>query len=90
MELRITAGTRIGWWKPPFTCVGFYTGLDLGFHLPGTLITQDLNEGTLTFRVGVLFRSDLNRNQQLETILILENKVDEMFEYDDWEIIYAV
>ncbi len=86
MELRITAGTRIGWWGPSFNCVGIYTGPDLGSHLPGTELKQELNEGTLTFKVGVLLRSDLNIAQRFETILILENKIDEMFEYEDWEM----
>jgi len=41
-------------------------------------------EGTLKFRVGVLFRPDLG-GKRLETILILETYIEEMFEYEDWE-----
>lgn len=85
MELRITAGIRIGWWDPPFRCVGFYTGPDLGSHPPGTLITQELEEGALTATVGVLLRSDLNIFQCQETILIIRNHIEEMFDYTDWE-----
>ena len=84
--MRITAGIRIGWWGPAFKCVGIYTGPDLGYHLPGALLQQELTEGTLTFKVGVLFRSDMHVSQRLEPILILQNQVEEMFEYEDWEV----
>ena len=89
--MRITAGLRIGFWKPgkwgdtPFNCVGHYTGPDLGDHLPGSSLNQELLEGTLKFRVGVLFRPDLGRKQRLETVLILQEYIKEMFEYEDWE-----
>lgn len=91
-DMRITAGLRVGFWNPkpqrgtePFTCKGIYTGPDLGNRLPGSKLKQELMEGTLNFRVGVLFRPDLGRKQCLETILILENWIPEMFEYEDWE-----
>ena len=41
-------------------------------------------EGTLEFSVGVLFRPDLGKRQKLETILILNNWIPEMFTYEDW------
>lgn len=84
-------GLRIGWWKPgkyhrePFLCLGHYTGENIGDHVVGTLITQKLMDGELTFRTGVLFRPDLGRKDRLETILILDNYVEEMWEYDSWE-----
>lgn len=91
-DMRITAGLRVGFWNPspkwgetPFTCKGIYTGPDLGRRLPGARLQQELMEGTLHFRVGVLFRPDLGKKQCLETILILENWIPEMFEYEDWE-----
>lgn len=89
--LRITAGLRIGYWVPgkyhrePFSCVGHYNGPDLGDHISGSRLKQELMEGTLEFDVGVLFRPDLGRKQCLETILIIRNYIPEMFEYEDWE-----
>jgi len=91
-SMRVTAGLRIGFWNPtnymgngsPFTPKGYYTGPDLGEHLPGSKLEQPLMEGTLVFRVGVLFRPDLGKRQQLETILILETWIPEMFDYEDW------
>jgi len=91
-SMRISAGLRVGFWKQnnnhfdgsPFVPKGYYTGPDLGEHIPGTKLEQKLMEGTLTFSVGVLFRPDLNVRQRLETILILENWIPEMFEYEDW------
>lgn len=88
--MNISAGLRIGFWnqnnreRAPFTPKGYYTGPDLGEHLPGSKLEQPLMEGVLKFRVGVLFRPDLGKRQQLETILILENYIPEMFEYEDW------
>lgn len=92
-EMRVTAGLRVGFWHPganargkeAFTCKGIYQGPDLGEQLPGKRLEQELMEGTLKLRVGVLFRPDLGKNQRLETILILENWIPEMFEYEDWE-----
>lgn len=91
--VRVTAGLRVGFWDQngtqwnggPFKPKGYYNGPELGDHIPGTLLEQQLMEGTLRFRVGVLFRPDLNVNQRLETILILENWIPEMFDYQDWE-----
>ena len=70
-----------------FSCIGHYSGASLGDQLPGARLQQELMEGTLKFRVGVLFRPDLGKSQRLETILILENYVEEMFEYEDWEVV---
>ena len=91
--VRVAAGLRVGFWDQngtqwnggPFKPKGYYNGPPLGDHIPGTLLEQQLMEGTLRFRVGVLFRPDLNVKQRLETILILENWIPEMFEYQDWE-----
>lgn len=91
--VRITAGLRVGFWDPtqtqftggPFTPIGYYTGPDLGDHIPSTRLQQNLMEGALIFRVGVLFRPDLGRKQSLETVLILENYIEDMFDYEDWE-----
>ena len=90
--VRVTAGLRVGFWYPnnnhfegsPFKPKGFYTGPDLGDHIPGARLEQLLMEGVLIFRVGMLFRPDLGKRQRLETILILENWIPEMFEYEDW------
>lgn len=91
-NVRIASGLRVGFWEPnpawnktPFTCVGHYNGPSLGDQLPGWRGQQELIEGTLKFRVGVLFRPDLGKRQRLETILILETYIEEMFEYEDWE-----
>lgn len=93
-QLRISAGLRVGFWNHtatpwtggPFKPKGFYTGPDLGHHLPGSRLQQNLIEDTLLFRVGVLFRPDLGKYQRLETILILENWIPEMFDYEDWSL----
>ena len=92
-RVKITAGLRVGFWDPtqtqftggPFTPVGYYTGPDLGDQIPGYRFQQKLIEGDLIFRVGVLFRPDLGKRQRLETILILENYIEDMFDYEDWE-----
>lgn len=88
----VHAGLRIGFWTPspvwgetPFNCVGYYQGPALGDRIPGEKLKQELMEGTLEFKVGVLFRPDLGRKLRLETILILETYIPEMFEYEDWE-----
>lgn len=90
--MKVHAGLRIGFWNPkpmfghsPFTFAGYYTGPDLGDHVPGHVFEQQLMEGTVRFRLGVLFRHDLAKNQKLETILILVDYKDEMWEYDTWE-----
>jgi hypothetical protein len=91
-KVNISAGLRVGFWnsspgygKTPFDCVGHYSGPPLGDRIPGTSLEQKLMEGTLRFRVGVLFRPDLGKRQCLETILILQTYIPEMFEYEDWE-----
>ena len=94
-KLRITHGVRTGFWDTsspdgPFVAKGYYTGPDLGELIPGCILQQELVEGTLCFRVGVLFRPDLNRRQRLETILVLQNWIPEMFEYEDWSEEIAV
>lgn len=96
--VRITPGTRVGFWydryhavpleekhKHAFQAKGIYTGPDLGDHLIGTVLSQPLMEGELRFSVGVLFRPDRGKHQKLETILILENWIPEMFQYEHWE-----
>ena len=93
--MRITSGVRVGFWKPnnymgdgsPFTPKGVYTGPDMGDLIPGQKITQELAEGELKARVGVLFRPDLGKRQKLETILILETWIPEMFDYEHWEAV---
>lgn len=92
LSVRITAGIRIGWWKPtgewkgnPFRCEGFYYGPDLGDLIPGKKITWPLIDGELALSVGVLFRPDLGKRQRLETILIIDNYVEEMWDYDDFQ-----
>jgi len=90
--MRIVAGLRVGFWDQKatqwtggaFKSKGYYNGPNLGDHVPGVRLEQKLMEGSLFFRVGVLFRPDLGKNQRLETILILENFIPEMFEYEDW------
>ena len=93
-RMRVSAGLRAGFWNPspgwgstPFTPKGIYMGPDLGDKIPGEKLHQKLMEGDLYFRVGVLFRPDLNTKQKLETILILESWIPEMFEYEDWEAV---
>ena len=93
-NVNISAGLRIGFWNPspaygdvPFNCVGHYSGPPLGDRIPGASLQQELMEGTLKFRVGVLFRPDLGKHQCLETILILQTYIPEMFEYEDWEAV---
>jgi hypothetical protein len=90
--INISDGLLVGFWsqypeefRKPFTCVGHYNGPTLGDRLPGWRGQQELMEGTLKFRVGVLFRPDLGKYNRLETIIILENHIEEMFEYEDWE-----
>ena len=90
-KVNVTAGLRVGFWRPgrwgetPFQCVGHYSGNPLGNRIPGETFSQELMEGTLKFKVGVLFRPDLGRKQRLETILIIEQFIPEMFEYEDWD-----
>jgi len=91
-NMRITAGLRVGFWRggmkfdheQAFQPKGYYSGPDLGSHIPGAKLEQPLMEGVLKFHVGVLFRPDLGKRQRLETILILENWIPEMFDYEHW------
>ena len=91
--MRITAGLRVGWWEPgieggPFLCVGFYTGPDIGDWIAGQALEQELPDGqTVRFKVGVLFRKDLNKAQRLETILMLDAAPQSMWDYDTWEAV---
>lgn len=98
MAVRITSGLRVGFWDPgphygpfaerhsqAFRCMGIYVGPDLGDHVIGSKLEQQLMEGVVRFSVGVLFRPDLNKRQRLETILILEKYIPEMFNYEHWE-----
>ena len=86
------SGMRIGFWDPHpvkrsecFRAVGVYNGPDLGDIIPGSSFEQELMEGTLKFKFGVLFRPDLGKRQSLEPILIIMKYVPEMFEYDNWD-----
>lgn len=90
--MRVHAGLRIGWWdenagfwKNAFRQAGVYVGPDIGDHLIGTMLRVPLDEGELRFQVTVLFRPDRGKRQRLETVLIFDNYVPEMWEYDDWE-----
>lgn len=91
--MRVVAGTRIGFWNNnatkwdgnAFIPKGYYRGEICGDFIPGTVLEQHLEEGVVRFRVGVLFRPDLNKNQRLETILIFETYVPEMWRYNDWD-----
>ena len=90
-KVDIIPGLRIGWWRPgwqktPFTELGTYIGPPLGYHIIGTTLEQKLIEGNLKFRIGVLFRPDRGPRQNLETVLIVENYVPEMWDYNEsWE-----
>lgn len=90
--MRVTTGLRVGFWNPnpperykPFRPMGVYVGPDLGDHIPGAKLVQPLMEGELQLRVGVLFRPDLGKHQKLETILIIDKYIPEMFNYEHWE-----
>jgi hypothetical protein len=82
--MRIVKGTRCGFWGPPFECVGWWTGPDIVGSLHQEM-HQELDEGLLTFKIGMLFRHDLGKDQKFEVILILENFIPEMFEYQTWD-----
>lgn len=90
--VKVCPGLRVGTWEPntyrgkPFTHMGFYAGPDLGDRIPGEAMEQNLMEGLLRFRVGVLFRPDLGKWQKLETILILNTYFPEMWEYETWQL----
>jgi hypothetical protein len=90
--MRVVPGTRIGYWKPnmgtwkqAFKPIGVFVGDDMGDIIAGTVMHQELMEGTLKFQVGVLFRPDRGKHQKLETVLIIIEMISEMFEYTDWE-----
>lgn len=97
--MRFPSGVRAGFWYPgphlnvppmekwkhAFKPIGLYVGPDLGDPIIGTKFEQKLMEGSLFFRIGVLFRPDRGSKQRLETILILESFYEEMFDYSDWE-----
>lgn len=91
-KMKISAGIRIGYWKPgfykrnePFNCIGFYDGPDVGDHIPGQRLKWPLIDGDLILSVGVLFRPDLGKRQALETILIVQKYQEEMWDYDDFK-----
>lgn len=91
--VQIQTGMRVGLWNTnmtgkaenAFRCLGHYTGPNLGSHIPGSILKQELPEGTIQFKVGVLFRPDLGKRQRLETILILQEWFPAMWEYETWE-----
>jgi hypothetical protein len=97
--MRVPTGVRAGFWYPgphlycppmekwkeAFRPIATYNGPDLGDPVIGTRFQQKLMDGTLEFSVGVLFRPDRGKYQKLETILILHNYFEEMFDYSDWE-----
>jgi len=96
-KVRVPSGVRVGFWhggphygpivdrpKQAFQQMGYYVGPDLGDPIIGTKFEQNLLEGVVKFAVGVLFRPDLGKRQRLETILILESWVPEMFDYEHW------
>jgi len=98
-SMNIAPGLRVGFWEggawaskrqSPFHPKGFYTGPIVENVLPGLVMEQELMEGTLSFRVGVLFRPDLGKRHRLETILILQNYIPEMFDYETWSEDMAV
>jgi len=90
--MNVRAGTRIGYWHNvyrrvggPFDCIGFYYGPDLNDKIPGEIIQWNLVDGPLILRVSVLFRPDLSKRQRLETILIVEQYQEEMWDYADFQ-----
>lgn len=90
-EITVHPGLRIGLWTPgtyrgePFRCLGFYQGPIISPIIVGQTLEQELLEGVVRFKVGVLFRPDLGKWNTLETILILVNYVEEMWNYETWE-----
>ncbi len=88
VDMHVATGTRIGLWRPgskggPFIELGLYMGPALEDPLIGKKFVQKLLDGMLEFEVSVLFRPDLGRKKCLETILIINHYVEEMWEYDD-------
>lgn len=89
-DVRVSGGTRIGYWRltehhKPFHPIGYYYGPDLGSQIPGKRLIWPLIDGELIMKVGVLFRPDLGKYQKLETVLIVLNYVEEMWDYDDFQ-----
>lgn len=85
-------GLRVGFWNPngghwkkAFRPMGTYEGPPMGDLIVGTRMEQKLMEGTVKFSVGVLFRPDRGKRQRLETILIIDHYVPEMWDYEHWE-----
>ena len=79
---------RVGYWRPgggrdPFIPVGLWTGPCLRDEIAGTVMDQELAEGTVRFRLGVLFTP--RQPRKLERIVILEKEVPSMWGYDTWE-----
>lgn len=88
--MRVDSGTRAGLWRPgspqgPFIELGRYIGPVLPDPIIGAKFEQKLMEGTVTFSVGVLFRPDLDRRHRLETIIIIDDGINDMWDYDTWE-----
>ena len=70
--------------------MGGYIGPDLGYQLVGTMLEQKLIEGNIRFKVGVLFRPDRGAKNNLETVLILQDYIPEMWDYSEhWEQAFA-
>lgn len=88
----VSQGLRVGFWNPngghwkkAFKQMGFYHGPVLGDVIVGSKFDVKLMEGTFRFSVGVLFRPDRGKRQRLETILIIEDYVKEIWDYDGWD-----
>jgi len=65
--------------------MGIYEGPILGDVIVGSKFNVELMEGTFQFSVGVLFRPDLGKRQRLETILIIDKYVKEIWDYEGWD-----
>ena len=74
-----------GFWKKAFKPMGTYQGPILGDRIIGSRFEQKLMDGQLLFSLGVLFRPDRGKRERLETILIIDQYVPEMWDYEDWE-----
>lgn len=85
---------RIGLWgnygfQKPFRPLGRWIGPQFPDYIIGTPIEQDLQEGVLVFHVNVLFDRQKPRNEQLETILVLDTHdfviTNSMWLYNTWK-----